>query len=193
MGPTCHRIAPGANVARMSVAAALAHLGRIDQARAAIVELRRLQPNATMERIKLASFARDCMYDLCFDGFKAGLPETQQAHFRDHASVQAKFDFRFAVQLEPNESRTFCRRRSGGNRMRSHGRFSWTPHQYHARHPHQCFVCQRTLIKGSAHTHEETGARTCRPLCFTRYERWWLRKRPHVESPASSPLNTAPR
>jgi hypothetical protein len=69
MGPTCHRIAPGANVARMSVAAALAHLGRIDQARAAIVELRRLQPNATMERIKLASFAHDCMYDLCFDGF----------------------------------------------------------------------------------------------------------------------------
>ena len=77
--------------------------------------------------------------------------------------------------------------------MRSHGQFSWTPHQYHARHPHQCFVCQRTFIKGSAHIHEETSARTCSPLCFTRYERWWLRKRPHVEPPAFLPLNPAPR
>jgi hypothetical protein len=76
--------------------------------------------------------------------------------------------------------------------MRSHGRFGWTPHQYHARHPHQCFVCQRTFIEGSTHAHEETGARTCSRLCFTRYERWWLRKRPNVEPRPLSPLDTAP-
>ena len=76
--------------------------------------------------------------------------------------------------------------------MRSHGRNGWTPHQYHARHPYQCFVCQGALDKGSTYTHEETGARTCSPLRFTTYERWWLRKKPHVDPPAPSPLDIAP-
>ena len=76
--------------------------------------------------------------------------------------------------------------------MRSHGRIGWTPHQYHARHPYQCFVCQRARDKGSTYTHEETGARTCSPLRFTTYERWWLRKKPHVDPPAPSPLDIAP-
>ena len=68
-------VAPGANIARTTVAAALAHLGRIDQARAEIVELRRHQPNPTLARMKLSSFAHDWMYDLYLDGLRAGLPE----------------------------------------------------------------------------------------------------------------------
>lgn len=70
-------VAPGANIARRTVAAALAHLGRIDEARAEIVELRRHQSNATLERMRLASFPHDWMYDLYIDGLRmAGLPES---------------------------------------------------------------------------------------------------------------------
>ena len=75
--------------------------------------------------------------------------------------------------------------------MRSHGRFSWTPH-------HTTLVilinavCQRRFITRSTYTHEETGVRTCSPLRFTTYERWWLCKRPHLEPPALAPLDTCP-
>jgi hypothetical protein len=106
-------------------------------------------------------------------------------------SAREAFHFRFAVQLEPNESRTFSRHRSGGKRMHSHGPLRWTPRQYHARHPHQCFVCRRTFTKGSTRTHEETGARTCSALCFTQYARWWLREKP-TQPPSLAPLDTAP-
>ena len=68
--------APGANIARTTVAAALAHLGRIDEARAEIVWLLKYQPNATLARQRLASFSHDWMYDLYLDGLRAaGLPE----------------------------------------------------------------------------------------------------------------------
>jgi hypothetical protein len=71
--------------------------------------------------------------------------------------------------------------------MHSHGRLACNPRQYHAAHPHRCFVCRRTFTQGITRTHEETGARTCSPLCVTLYERWWLRKRPDVQEDASAP------
>src|SRR5262249_573342 len=113
-------------------------------------------------------------------------------HENPDFSAREGFHFRFAVQLEPNESRTFWRQLSKGNRMRSHGRLNWTPHQYHARHPHQCFVCQRTVIKDVTPAHQAIGART-RGALFTKYERWGLRKRPSVPPPSLAPLATAPR
>ena len=76
--------------------------------------------------------------------------------------------------------------------MRSHARLSWTPHQYHARHPHQCFVRQRAPIKDTTPAHEETGARTCSAVCFTRYRQRRLRKRPSVQPPSLAPLDIAP-
>jgi hypothetical protein len=69
--------------------------------------------------------------------------------------------------------------------MRSHGQLNCTPRQYHAAHPHECFVCRRAFARGITCTHEETGARTCGPLCFITYERWWLRKK--TEPRASAP------
>jgi hypothetical protein len=77
VGQRAIAVVPGANIARMTVAAALAHLGCIDQERAKIVELRRHQPNATLERMRLASFAHVWMCDLYLNGLrKTGLPES---------------------------------------------------------------------------------------------------------------------
>jgi hypothetical protein len=43
------------------------------------------------------------------------------------------------------------------------------------------------FCRASSAPHEETGSRTCSPLCFKLYQRWWLRKRPHVQAVASAP------
>ena len=77
--------------------------------------------------------------------------------------------------------------------MLSDGQVACTPRQYHAAHPDQCFVCRRPFQQGITCTHEETGARTCSPLCFTRYERWWLRKRPHLHAVAPVPNDAEAR
>jgi len=69
---------------------------------------------------------------------------------------------------------------AGGNRMRTHARLACTPRQYHAAPPHECIVCRLPFLDGAICTHEETGARTCSALCFTRYQRWWLRPRPRA-------------
>jgi TolB-like protein len=67
----------GANIARRHVAAALAHLGRLEEARAEIAEALRQQPNSSLARSRLSSFRHAWMYDLYLDGLrKAGLPET---------------------------------------------------------------------------------------------------------------------
>jgi hypothetical protein len=71
--------------------------------------------------------------------------------------------------------------------MLSDGRLACTPRQYHAAHPDQCFVCRRTFVQGITCTHEETGARTCSPMCFTLYQRWWLRTEPSMQALASAP------
>jgi adenylate cyclase len=69
-------ITPHANVARRHVAAALALLGRIDEARAEIAELIEHHPGASLRRAQLSSFRHEWMYELYLDGLrKAGLPE----------------------------------------------------------------------------------------------------------------------
>jgi hypothetical protein len=77
--------------------------------------------------------------------------------------------------------------------MLSHGRLAYDARKYHAAHPNQCFVCRRTFVQGITCTHEETGARTCGPLCSTLYQRWWFRKRPHVQPVASTPSDAEAR
>jgi hypothetical protein len=77
--------------------------------------------------------------------------------------------------------------------MRAHGPLACTPRQYHAAHPDKCFVCRRTFAKGITCTHEETGARTCSPLCVTVYERWWLRKRPDAQAVAPASYDAEAR
>jgi hypothetical protein len=77
--------------------------------------------------------------------------------------------------------------------MRSYGRLACNARQYHAVHPNECFVCRRTFADGITCTHEETGARTCSPLCLTLYEKWWLRKRPNVRALASAPNDAEAR
>jgi TolB-like protein len=68
--------AVGANIARRHVAAALAHLGRVKEARAEISELLKRQPNASLARSRLSSFRHQWMYDLYLEGLrKAGLPD----------------------------------------------------------------------------------------------------------------------
>jgi TolB-like protein len=65
-----------ANIARRQVAAALAHLGHIEEAHAEIAELLRHQPNASLARSRLSSLRYEWMYDLYLDGLRiAGLPE----------------------------------------------------------------------------------------------------------------------
>jgi hypothetical protein len=68
--------------------------------------------------------------------------------------------------------------------MRASEPLAYTPHQFHALHPDECFVCRGAFLLDTR-THEETGARTCSPLCSTRYQRWWLRKRSHLRAVAS--------
>lgn len=68
--------ASGANIARRHVAAALALLGRADEARAEIAEVLKRQPTSSLARSRLSSFRHPWMYDLYLDGLrKAGLPE----------------------------------------------------------------------------------------------------------------------
>ena len=69
--------AAGANIARRHVAAALAHLGRIKEAKAEIALVLKHQPNSSLTRSRLSSFRHEWMYDLYLEGLrKAGLPET---------------------------------------------------------------------------------------------------------------------
>jgi TolB-like protein/two-component SAPR family response regulator len=73
-GKRAMAINPSANIARRGVAAALAHLGRIDEAKAEIKELLRQQPNLSMARERLSSLRHEWMYALYLDGLlKAGL------------------------------------------------------------------------------------------------------------------------
>ncbi len=68
--------ASGTNIARRHVAAALALLGRIDEAKAEIAEVLKRQPTSSLARSRLSSFRHPWMYDLYLDGLrKAGLPE----------------------------------------------------------------------------------------------------------------------
>jgi adenylate cyclase len=68
--------ASGANIARRHVAAALALLGRLDEARVEIAEVLKRQPTSSLARSRLSSFRQPWMYDLYLDGLrKAGLPE----------------------------------------------------------------------------------------------------------------------
>jgi hypothetical protein len=80
-----------------------------------------------------------------------------------------------------------------GQRMSSSGRLTCNPRQYHAAHPHQCFVCRCPFSSGIRHTHEDTGAKTCSSMCITLYERWWLRKRQEVQAVASTPNDAEAR
>jgi adenylate cyclase len=65
-----------ANIARRYVAAALAHLGQVDEARSEIAELLKYQPNSSLARSRQSSYRYKWMYDLYLDGLrKAGLPE----------------------------------------------------------------------------------------------------------------------
>ena len=70
------REAAGANIARRHVAAALAYLGRLEEARAEIAEVLERQPNSSLSRSRLSSFRHPWMYDLYLEGLRqAGLPE----------------------------------------------------------------------------------------------------------------------
>lgn len=67
---------PDWNVARRYRAAALAHLGRLTEARGVIAELRRTQPNASLSRSRMSNFRFAYMYDQYIGGLcLAGLPE----------------------------------------------------------------------------------------------------------------------
>ena len=69
-------ITPQAEIPRWCAAAALGHLGRIDEARAEIDAILVLHPIATLARARRASLRHDWMYDLYLDGLRrAGLPE----------------------------------------------------------------------------------------------------------------------
>jgi TolB-like protein len=68
--------AAGANIARRHMAAALAHLGRVEEAKAEIAVVLKYQPSSSLARSRLSSFRHPWMYDLYLDGLrKAGLPE----------------------------------------------------------------------------------------------------------------------
>jgi adenylate cyclase len=57
-------------------AAALAHLGRLDEARHGVRELLKLQPNSTIARSSTSCFRLPHMYDLYLGGLRlAELPE----------------------------------------------------------------------------------------------------------------------
>ena len=69
-------ISSNAIIPRWMGAAALGHLGRIDEARVEIGELLARHPQATLARARNASFRHEWMYDLYLDGLrKAGLRE----------------------------------------------------------------------------------------------------------------------
>ena len=67
---------PRTNIARKYVAASLAQLGRLDEARAEIAELYKYQPDASVALFRLQPFRYDWMHELHLDGLrKAGLRE----------------------------------------------------------------------------------------------------------------------
>ena len=68
--------APQANIARKYVAASLAHLGRIDEARAEIAELIKYQPSASLALFRRRQFRHKWMHEMNFEDLrKAGLRE----------------------------------------------------------------------------------------------------------------------
>ena len=65
-----------ASTARRFVVAALAQLGRLDEARGEVAELLEHNPTASLRRARLSSFRHEWMLELYLDGLrKAGLPE----------------------------------------------------------------------------------------------------------------------
>ena len=67
---------PAMNIARKYVAASLAQLDRIDEARAEIAELTKHPPDASLALLHLQPFRYDWMHELHIDGVrKAGLRE----------------------------------------------------------------------------------------------------------------------
>jgi adenylate cyclase len=68
--------APTHNVARRYRAAALAHLGRIDEARTVIADLLKAQPNSNLRSARSSNFREPRMQELYVGGLeKAGLSE----------------------------------------------------------------------------------------------------------------------
>ena len=64
------------HIARRHVAAALAYLGRLEEARAEIAEVLERQPNSSLSRSRLSSFRHPWKYELYLEGLRqAGLPE----------------------------------------------------------------------------------------------------------------------
>jgi TolB-like protein len=75
-GRRASAITPQAMIPHWCAAAALGHLGRLDEARAEIDRILALHPIATLARARRASFRHDWMYELYLNGLrKAGLPE----------------------------------------------------------------------------------------------------------------------
>jgi len=67
---------PSHNVARRYRAAALAHLGRIDEANAAVAELLKAQPDSSLRSARSSGFHDPRMTELYVSGLeRAGLPE----------------------------------------------------------------------------------------------------------------------
>jgi adenylate cyclase len=67
---------PGSTVAMRYLAAALAHLGRVSEAKEIIARLLRSQPNSSLSRSRQSAFEHQWMLDLYLDGLRrAGLPE----------------------------------------------------------------------------------------------------------------------
>jgi len=67
---------PSHNVARRYRAAALAHLGRIDEANAVVAELLRAQPDSSLQNARSSGFHDPRMTELYVGGLeRAGLPE----------------------------------------------------------------------------------------------------------------------
>lgn len=67
---------PDHNVAKRFLAAALAQLGSVEEARAVIAELLRSQPGSSLTRSRGSLYRRSWMLDLYLDGLrKAGLPD----------------------------------------------------------------------------------------------------------------------
>ena len=61
---------------RRFLAASLAHLGQIEQARTTIAELLQIQPNSSLRLSRLNSYRYTWMTELFVDGLRlAGLPE----------------------------------------------------------------------------------------------------------------------
>jgi adenylate cyclase len=67
---------PSNNIARRYLAAALSHLGRVEEAREVVEDLLRTQPNSSLSLSRTNRFRHPWMMDLYIEGLrKAGLPE----------------------------------------------------------------------------------------------------------------------